>query len=347
MPLRLALSLLGIVAGTLLFLAMMSTWERPPMATTQLGFRGTGMVEIENPRRHANILSLNAAPAVADPVENSGIKAKDNPDFQNIQVLGELDTEQFNRLMGSITEWVAPTEGDNAGCAYCHNVENMADDSLYTKQVARKMILMTQAINTAWKPHVAETGVTCYTCHRGHPVPQNVWYQDKGLPHARGLSADRGGNNLASFKVGTTSLPYDPFTTLFAKDAKIRIETKTALPSGNTATIQDTEKTYALMMHMSQGLGVNCTFCHNSRHFSDWAQSTPQRVTAWHGIKMVSDINATHLTPLTDLFPANRKGPQGDVAKVACSTCHNGLNKPLNGVSMVKAYPELSTAFPQ
>ncbi len=31
------------------------------------------------------------------------------------------------------------------------------------------------------------------------------------------------------------------------------------------------------MMHMSQGLGVNCNFCHNSRNFSDWSQSMPQR----------------------------------------------------------------------
>ena len=46
---------------------------------------------------------------------------------------------QFNRLMNAITAWVAPQEGDNAGCAYCHNVENMASDELYTKVVARLM----------------------------------------------------------------------------------------------------------------------------------------------------------------------------------------------------------------
>ena len=120
----------------------------------------------------------------------------------------------------------------------------------------------------------------------------------------------------------------------------------TALPGGTGGSIQDTEKTYALMMHMSKGLGVNCTFCHNSRQFSDWEESRPQRVTAWHGIKMVSDANHTYMDSLTDVFPANRKGPQGDVLKVNCATCHNGINKPLYGFSMTKEYPELSVPNP-
>ena len=50
--------------------------------------------------------------------------------YQNVQVLGELTTDEFNRLMASITEWVAPEQG----CAYCHNTENMADDTLYRKR---------------------------------------------------------------------------------------------------------------------------------------------------------------------------------------------------------------------
>ena len=100
------------------------------------------------------------------------------------------------------------------------------------------------------------------------------------------------------------------------------------------------------MMHMSQSLGVNCTFCHNSRQFADWSESRPQRVTAWHGIKMVSDVNATYLDSLKGVFPANRLGPLGDVAKVGCATCHQGVNKPLYGVSMAKDYPELNAATP-
>jgi len=45
--------------------------------------------------------------------------------------------------------------------------------------VARRMIQMTQRINVDWKPHVADTGVTCYTCHRGNNIPANVWFAAK------------------------------------------------------------------------------------------------------------------------------------------------------------------------
>ena len=95
-------------------------------------------------------------------------------------------------------------------------------------------------------------------------------------------------------------------------------------------------------MHMSDGLGVNCTFCHNSRNFGDWQNSTPQRVTAWHGIRMVRDLNNAYMEGLTETFPQERLGPTGDVAKVNCATCHQGAYKPLNGAPMVKDYPELA-----
>ncbi len=67
---------------------------------------------------------------------------------------------------------------------------------------------------------------------------------------------------------------------------------------------------------------MNCTFCHNSRDFANWPDSNPQRVTAWHGIRMVSDVNATYIDPLASVFPDNRKGPLGDSAKANCATCH-------------------------
>jgi photosynthetic reaction center cytochrome c subunit len=41
------------------------------------------------------------------------------------------------------------------------------------------------------------------------------------------------------------------------------------------------------------------------------------------------------------VFPAHRKGPLGDVAKLNCATCHQGAYKPLNGAQMAKDFPEL------
>jgi photosynthetic reaction center cytochrome c subunit len=334
--------LLGIVVGSLLFLAMMRTWERPPVLATQLGPNGLAMEQVENPRTKAKLALANTVPEPQPAATPSGVKA--NVTYQNVKVLGDLDTEQFNRLMAAITEWVAPTEGDNAGCAYCHNVENMAEDSVYQKVVARRMIQMTRHINTTWGAHVGQTGVTCYTCHRGLGVPANVWYKNDGPAHAMGLSASRQGGNVAG--IGSTSLYTDPFTDLLAKGAQARVVEAAVLPDGKTSSTQATEKTYSLMIHMSKGLGVNCTFCHNSRQFSNWAESRPQRVTAWHGLKMLQDVNPDYMQSLKDVFPANRKGPHGDVANANCTTCHQGVNKPLLGVSMVKDYPELAQPNP-
>jgi photosynthetic reaction center cytochrome c subunit len=86
---------------------------------------------------------------------------------------------------------------------------------------------------------------------------------------------------------------------------------------------------------------VNCTYCHNTRNFASWTEAPPQRVTAWHGIRMARDLNNAYLEPLTPTFPAERLGPKGDVAKVNCATCHNGAWKPLYGAAMAKDHPEL------
>ncbi len=330
--------------GILLAIPMMLQWERPPMDSTQQGYRGTGMVEVDNPRTVAKQVAATVVPEAQEPAEKSGDKASDI--YENVPVLGDLDQAEFDRLMLAITEWVSPEEG----CAYCHSDENLADDTKYTKVVARRMLQMTKSINTEWgQSHAQPTGVTCYTCHRGQPVPAEVWSINPGPRQAGGMAASRMGQNLASPQVGLTSLPYDPFTDLLGKDGPIRVEATTALPEGtSTASIQATEKTYGLMMHMSQSLGVNCTFCHNTRQFTDWSQSPPTRVKAWHGIKMLNKINQTYMDPLASVFPDNRKGPQGDVLKVNCATCHVGVNKPLYGANMLKDYvTELNAAKSQ
>ena len=97
------------------------------------------------------------------------------------------------------------------------------------------------------------------------------------------------------------------------------------------------------MMTFSQSLGVNCDFCHNTRSFYSWDGNPPQRTTAWYGIRMVRDLNNAYLDPLHDTLPPERWGAaMGDSPKVFCATCHNGVYKPLFGVSMAKDFPELT-----
>lgn len=201
---------------------------------------------------------------------------------------------------------------------------------------------MVQHVNSEWKPHVAETGVTCYTCHRGQPMPANVWFTDPGPVQAGGMAQTPAGKNHPTEVAGYTALPYDPFTPFLEGSADIRVVSQTALPGTDHQSIKQTDWTYSLMMNFSQALGVNCTYCHNTRSFTDWEQSTPQRAIAWHGIRMVRDLNTNFLDPLHDTFPPSMLGPVGDSPKVNCATCHNGVYKPLFGAGMAKDYPELS-----
>lgn len=324
-----------IALAVLLSIPVVLNWERPPMDSEQKGFRGLGMAQIDNPRLKEAKLSAVSIPEPLDPADPDGEKASEV--YENVQVLGDLNEEQFLRLMTAVTEWVSPEEG----CTYCHNEENLAEDKPYTKIVARRMFEMTKHINKDWSTHVGETGVTCYTCHRGQPVPPEVWFKNPGGNRAAGWTGDGGGQNAPAPAAGYTSLPYDPYSELLEFEKEIRVAATTALPEGEIGSMQQTERTYGLMMHLSQALGVNCTYCHNSRSFFAWDQSSPMRTKAWHGIRMVRDVNKDYLEPLTSQFPKNRLGPLGDVAKVNCTSCHQGLAKPLNGANMVQHYPEL------
>ena len=175
----------AVVALLLLVSLWLFGWERPPMESVQVGYRGTGMALVTNPRMLEEKVSANVPPPAVAPSAASGVTAGEV--YQNVQVLGDLDVGQFNRLMVAITQWVSPEQG----CAYCHGEQGLAQDDMYTKVVARRMLQMTQDINGAWSDHVAETGVTCYTCHRGKPVPEGIWFTDPGTARSPRQAANR------------------------------------------------------------------------------------------------------------------------------------------------------------
>jgi photosynthetic reaction center cytochrome c subunit len=335
-----AIARLAQAIAATLAAALLAGCERPPVTAVQSGYRGTGMEQVNNPRIDALKVRANQAPESTPAAAAEGPKARDI--YKNVKVLGDLSIGEFTRHMVSITAWVAPKEG----CNYCHVPENLADDSKYTKVVARRMVQMTQHLNADWKPHVGSTGVTCYTCHRGNAVPAQVWYAPAGRKYAENsVMGDLAGQNIAAASVGLSSLPNDPFTPYLLQDKPIRVNGTQALKFTGTAanknTTKQAEHTYGLMVHMSDSLGVNCTFCHNTRNFAAWDEAPPQRVTAWHGIRMARDVNVAYMEPLTATFPAHRKGVKGDVAKVNCATCHQGVNKPLLGAAMAANHPEL------
>nr|WP_208408673.1 photosynthetic reaction center cytochrome PufC [Sphingomonas vulcanisoli] len=313
---------------------------------TQTGYRGTGLEQIVDVR---HVVKASAIPAPPYPLPPDGGPTA-GESYQNLKVLGGVSKERFDHLMAEMSQWVAPPE---QGCNYCHNPENMASDEKYTKVVARRMLQMTRNINSRWSSHVKETGVTCYTCHRGNAVPVNKWAFAQGTPHPGSILGNKHGQNTPEANVGYASLPSDPFADYLNGQQQIRVAGNSPFPSkDHVVSVKDAEKTYGLMMHISSALGVNCTYCHNTQSFRAWNLSRAQRATAYYGIRMVRDINEDYISSLQPVFPAYRKGPHGDPYKVNCTTCHQGQSKPLGGVSMIAQAPALkgpplATAAPE
>ena len=320
---------------------LLTACERPGHIVEQTGYRGTGAQQVirtklEDKLRLANVVP---PPPYDLPKDEGGPRA--GQEYQNVKVLGDLSVDEFNYTMAALTAWVAP---EAQGCNYCHNPENMASDAVYTKVVARKMLQMTRNINSNWTTHVQGTGVTCYTCHRGNAVPKYVWNEtpDRFADRTSIRGQKFGQNTPGQSSVAFASLPYDPFTPYLLKANEIRLQGVTPdRISPRSVPIASAEGTYGLMMHMSNSLGVNCSYCHNANNFQSWSQSRPQRAVAWYGIRMVRDININYVNAVGYAMPANRLGPLGDPYKVNCTTCHQGVNKPLYGVSMLKDYPGL------
>jgi photosynthetic reaction center cytochrome c subunit len=343
--------LVGAVGSAIFAAALIVTWGNPAQtASLQTGPRGTGMSVPEfNVARLAPDPTIDAYYTEAPYVPEGGEPlAKDI--YENVQVLGDLTEDNFNRLMLAMTQWISPDQG----CAYCHgdgDLETYGADDLYTKVVSRRMIQMTQNINENWDGHVyaaAEVGVNCYTCHRGENVPSDIWFRISPVnENVEGWSANQ---NRATSLSQSTSLPSDALAKYLEDGEVIAVHSLESREAGipgqdGYASIQDTERTYSLMNYFSNSLGVNCVFCHNSRAFYDGGQVTPQWATASLGIAMVLELNTEYLVPLKDTYPPERLGPiYADAPKVACRTCHKGYQRPLQGMNMTADWPELNSS---
>jgi len=342
--------IIGTVGGAVFAATMLIAWGQPfATDSMQTGPRGTGMsvpeftADLAKPDPDIELL-IEDPPFAPEPGE---ALAKDI--YQNVQVLGDLTDANFNRLMAAMTRWVSPEQG----CAYCHgdgDIETYGEDNLYTKVVARRMIQMTQNINEAWAGHVnanKEVGVTCMTCHRGQNVPSDIWFKMGDVNETMaGWSANQ---NRVTVQSQSTSLPSDALEKYLLDGEVIGVhdlESRVAGIPGQDGYpgIQQAERTYSLMNYVSNSLGVNCVFCHNSRAFYDGGQVTPQWATESLGIQMVLEMNNDYLVPLQDQYPPERLGPvHADAPKAACKTCHKGYQQPLQGTNVIKDWPELAT----
>ena len=106
---------------------------------------------------------------------------KDDP-FKNLQVLPkDISSKDLSHIM--VDEF---SEGTGMSCGTCHAKEkdseklDYASDAKPEKQIARAMMIMTLDLNKKYfgieKPMIGAQlmAVTCNTCHRGQPRPDDA-----------------------------------------------------------------------------------------------------------------------------------------------------------------------------
>ena len=332
-----------LLAGA--FVLFVPTWEHF-QGGTEVGFPQ----EIQfTPAR--TWLAVNKAPPPLPPAEVGGPLA--TAVYKNVQVLTDVSAAEFMRTQQAITNWVSPKEG----CGFCHAGENYASDEKPAKAAARIMMQMTRHMNADWAVHVQPSGVTCYSCHRGQPVPSETWFPQAPMPeHPLVAKRDNWQESADTVRKFFPDAGWDEW---FVQDQPARVQSTTALPTGRVSSFVVAKRLYEMMMQYSDGIGVNCGFCHNSRAFNDWSESTPYRWSGYNALRLVRDLNSNFLLKIAaampqtrqlmretslPVIPAQQRGVQEGNGLVVCATCHLGLPKPLNGANMVHDYPAMTTA---
>jgi photosynthetic reaction center cytochrome c subunit len=330
-------ALIGLVAFTaaIAFMAVPrllgNIW---PVEAAQTGFRGTGMAVVEFVAENEEIAARNVAfSAPVPPIAPETGEPFARDVFPDAGPLGGLTVRNYERLVTQMREWVG-------------------DDTIFSGEendataIASLHVEMTRNLNENWDSHNGEAGVTCYTCHRGEPVPQNTWFSPEPLNSWAGPSAMF--QNQARASTYSTTLPVDAIQTyLLEEDQLVGVHGYAPRDEdgSSNASIYHTYQTYALMMHFANSIGANCTYCHNTRSPADPEGYTPAWGVAQLGRVMTQEINNQYRMMAEPITPPERLGPLGDVAKVNCATCHQGAAKDLGG-PVVADWPELVSAEP-
>lgn len=264
--------------------------------------------------------------------------ARDTPPPKSLQVLSpdvqSSVMQTFNVALG-------------VQCVYCHVAGDFASDANPKKAIARTMLRMLKQVAT----HFPDTGndfehsrylafpegkqyVTCYSCHRGMPIPVNTlpdWHgpdraPEPGAPPAgggrRGAGGQRGGGAAArgADAGAPASLPATRGTENFK----------------NMVFLPRDVNTQFVMPAFRASIGVECNFCHvfgaqlerghaNERELD----GNPKKLIARGMIGMLKEINAA-LFPDADVdivLTAASEPPSG-THYVTCYTCHRGNHLP-------------------
>jgi photosynthetic reaction center cytochrome c subunit len=107
-----------------------------------------------------------AAPK-AEPKAEPKAAPKEVPAPTNLKVLAKTTNgTEVRQIMRTFTT------GLGVQCGYCHIAGNNASDDNPKKDVARRMIALTEKTNALFPD--GKMHVTCFTCHRGEAQPKTV-----------------------------------------------------------------------------------------------------------------------------------------------------------------------------
>jgi hypothetical protein len=84
----------------------------------------------------------------------------------NLKILKVTTGAEVGQIMRTFTT------GLGVQCNYCHVQGNNASDDNPKKEIARKMIVLVQQVNTNFPD--GKMHVSCYTCHRGEAEPKTA-----------------------------------------------------------------------------------------------------------------------------------------------------------------------------
>ena len=339
---------IGAVAAAA-FVVFVPEWTFSAGNGVQIGSSPTSMIYFSKGQMQEPV--SQEAPPPLPPVQAGGLSATDT--YKNVKVLTDVSAAEFMRLQHAITQWVSPKQG----CGFCHAGGDYASEANPMKDAARVMLRMVRHVNADWGNHVNPAGVTCYTCHRGQPIPAETWFPSRPRPDRPFIAKQDDWQESAD--TVRKFFPDAGFEEYFVQAEPISVQSTTPLPSGTVSTSIVAKRVYEMMMQMSDGIGVNCGYCHNSRVFQSWEQSTPYRWSGYDGIRLTRDLNRNFLLQVAPLVPETRElvretqipvlparetGVQGGNGLVVCATCHYALPKPLNGAEMLPDYPGLTAA---
>lgn len=87
--------------------------------------------------------------------------------FKNVQ---SFKGRTAGSMMVAMSQWTAAI---GVECTYCHTEEGKWEqEDVVQKDVTRAMFDMTKSINDAW--FAGEPVTTCWSCHRGMPIPERT-----------------------------------------------------------------------------------------------------------------------------------------------------------------------------